>query len=673
MRRIERGLPRSALMLAMLAGGPWLTASAANAAGGAQSLLNLSIEQLGNIRVTSVSRQAEQLRDAPASVFVITADDIRRAGVTSLPEALRLAPGVEVARRSADQWSIAIRGFNGQLSNKLLVLIDGRSVYSPLYAGVFWDVQDVLLQDVDRIEVISGPGGTLWGANAVNGVINIITRSAADTQGGYAELGGGNEQRGFGGYRWGGKLGHDVSARAFVKYFDRSAFSGGDAAAANAWQMAHAGFRLDAAPGDADRFTLQGDVYGGKTAGTFPASFTLGTLPAGTVSDYVGLSGGDLRGRWKRRLGGGGDLQLQVYYDHTRRDIPDTYKEERNTLDGDFQHHFTFGARNDVVWGVGLRRTADRIGNTLFATFTPDARRDNTSSVFFQDKIDLHAQRYFLTLGSKFQHNDYTGFEDQPNVRFSWLIDTRRSFWAAVSRAVRIPSRLDADLRLTSPISIPGVPFPVYVRVNGNGGVQAERLLAYEAGYRFRVGAALSFDIAAFDNRYDKLETTEPAAPVIVATPPLPYAILPNYLANGMQGRSTGGTLVVDWQPVNKWRLRFEYSHLSMELWNEPGSRDANATRQAGNSPENQVAVQVFSDLGRRLEFYTGLRHVGALPNQNVGAYTALDANLRWQVGRRLDVSFTGRNLTDSAHLEFGSAGAVPIERTGLVRLTWTM
>lgn len=668
----EMSLCRCVLMTVSLAATPWFAASAAAGGPAADSLLNLSIEQLGDIRVTSVSRQSEELRDAPASVFVITADDIRRSGVTSLPEALRLAPGVEVARRGADAWSVSIRGFNGQLSNKLLVLIDGRSVYSPLYAGVFWDVQDTMLRDIDRIEVISGPGGTLWGANAVNGVINIITRSAADTQGRYADLGGGNEQRGFGGFRWGGKLGDGVSARAFVKYFDNASF--GDrsgAGAANAAQMGRAGFRIDAARGESSRFTLQGDAYGGKSAGTFQTGFTLGTVPAGTFEDYVGLSGGNVLGRWNRQLGGGGDLQLQVYYDHTRRDIPSTYKEERNTLDGDFQHHFSLGARNDVVWGAVLRRTSDRIGNTLFATFQPDTRTDRTSSVFFQDKIDLHARRYFLTLGSKFEHNDYTGFEDQPNVRFSWLIDGRRSFWAAISRAVRIPSRLDADLQLTSPITIPSVPFPVYVRVNGSRDFQAERLLAYEAGHRFRVGHSLAFDITVFDNHYDRLETIEAENPIIVAVPPLPYAILPNYLANGMEGRSTGGTLVVNWQPDDNWRLRFEYSHLSLELWNKPGSRDATSKQASGNSPENQLAVQVFADLGRRLEFYVGLRHVGELPNQRVDAYTAVDTNLRWQIGRDLNVSFAVRNLTHGAHLEFGSA--MPIDRTGIVKLAWTM
>jgi outer membrane receptor protein involved in Fe transport len=242
-----------------------------------------------------------------------------------------------------------------------------------------------------------------------------------------------------------------------------------------------------------------------------------------------------------------------------------------------------------------------------------------------------------------------------------------------VSRAVRIPSRLDADLQLTSPISIPGVPFPVYVRVSGSHDVEAERLSAYESGYRFRVGDALSFDIAVFDNHYDKLETTEPQNPVIVPVPPLPYAILPNYLANGMKGRSTGGTVVVNWEPKGNWRLRFEYSHLSLHLWNEPASRDTTATRQAGNSPENQIAVQAFADLGRKLGFYAGLRRVGALPNQGVPAYTALDANLRWQIDRRLDISFAVRNLADSAHLEFGSAGAVPIERSGIVKFAWTM
>ena len=629
-----------------------------------------SLIELMNMKITSVSKTEEKLSDAPASVFVISHEDIRRSGVTSIPEALRLAPGVHVARQGAHSWAISIRGFNSDISNKLLVLIDGRSVYSPLFAGVFWDVQDTLLEDVDRIEVISGPGGTLWGANAVNGVINIITRSAEDTQGGFAELGGGNEEQGFAGFRYGGKLGENAALRGYLKSFKRDASRSADGGhAIDEWQMSQGGFRLDWQQSEADLFTVQGDMYSGKEDGLFRDDFTLGTLPGPDFKDQSDVAGANVLGRWQRQLSGTSDVQLQAYYDYTKREIPGTYNETRDTLDIDFQHHFKPGARHDILWGAGYRLTRDELDNTLFATFTPESRKDETFSAFLQDKIDLWEEKLFLTLGSKFEHNDYTGFEYQPNARLTWLVSERQTLWAAVSRAVRIPARLNSDLRLTAPV--PGLPFPLYINVNGDRDFESEELLAYEAGYRVQVRDDLSFDLSLFYHDYDKLLTQEPGTPVVVIDPPTLYIVLPNTLDNGMTGESYGGTLVANWQPTSAWRLQFQYAYIDLQLHNKPDSLDVSAQNAEGNSPEHQVSLYSFVDLPHDLSLYTGVRYVDHLPNLGIHSYTALDLSLAWSPRDDLAFSVTGQNLTDGGHVEFGSAMGNEVERSIFGKVTW--
>ena len=644
----------------------------AGLAAGAADLLDLSIEQLADLQITSVSRAEERLADAPAAVFVITGDEIRRSGVRSIAEALRLAPGVEVARRNAAAWSITIRGFNSDLANKLLVLIDGRSVYSPLYAGVFWDVQDTLLEDIDRIEVIAGPGGTLWGANAVNGVINIITRPAASTSGAFVEGGGGNEERAFGGFRYGGTLGRDIAARAYVKYFDRDSsrqMSGADGT--DAAHMAQAGFRMDWGSNGADRFTVQGDAYGGQEGGTFLDSFTLGTRPAGSTPGEADLRGANVLTRWERTLDDRASFVLQAYYDHTNRDIPNTYHEKRDTLDVDFQHHLAPRVRHDVLWGLGFRSSADEIGNSALATFDPARRDDHTWSAFLQDKIALKADRLFLTLGSKFEHNDYTGSETQPNVRLSWVVSDRQTFWTAASRAVRIPARLDSDLRLTLPITAPTIPFPVYVTADGNVDFQSETLFAYEAGYRIRITPRLSLDMSVFRNSYDHLQTVEPGAVTLVLAPPLPYGVVHQTLENLMEGRSSGGSFVANWEPLDGWRLRLQYTSFDLDLKTKPGSADVLRPRLGGNSPDSQISVHSFLDLPHALRFYVGGRYVAALPNQRVQSYVAVDTSLLWRPRERLEASLSVQNLNDDRHVEFGG-NTNQIERSAFLRVLWS-
>lgn len=654
----------------------WLLACAtleAAAQPNTADLLDLSIEELSNLRITSVSRQEENLRDSPAAVFVITADEIRRSGVTSIPEALRLAPGVEVARRSAYEWSISIRGFNSDLSNKLLVLIDGRTVYSPLFAGVFWDVQDMLLEDVERIEVISGPGGTLWGANAVNGVINVITRDAGDTVGGYGELLAGNEERVIAGIRYGGTIGGQIAARAYARHVDRDsseAPTGGDAI--DAMRMSRAGFRLDWEAGQADRFMIQGELYDGETDGVFNDTFTIGTLPSGTFRDAVDIAGANLLSRWNRRLDAGSDLQLQFYYDHTRRDIPNVYDERRDTLDLDFQHRLQLGGRQDFLWGLAFRDSRDDICNTQFAAFDPPSRTRQRFGTFFQDRIELLPERLFLTIGSKFGHNDYTGFEYQPNVRLAWHPSERQTVWSAVSRGVRIPSRLDDDLILTIPVSAPGIPIPFYFVVTGRDEVRSEELLAYEAGYRIQLHENLSFDFAAFYNEYDRLQTNEPDAPIVVLTPPLPHIIVPSHLANNMEGESVGGTFSANWQVLPDWRMRLQYAYLDVDLRTVAPSQDVSSPGVAGNSPRHQAAMHSFMDLPHDFAFYTGIRYVSELPHQQVDSYVATDINLSWRFRPNAEASLAVQNLTDDTHPEFEFGAGNLVERSAYLKIQWT-
>ncbi len=632
-------------------------------------IVDLSIEELGNIRITSLSKRPERVRDAAASVFVISREDIHRAGITSIPEALRLAPGVEVGRTGVHSWTISIRGFNNDLSNKLLVLIDGRSVYSPLYSGVFWDVQDTLLSDLDRIEVISGPGGTMWGANAVNGVINIITRHAAETADSYAEIAGGKESSSVAALRHGRQVAPGTFARAYLKYLDQD--HGTNAAGASTgdpWHIVRGGFRLDQDT-DAYHFVLQGDIYKGQEPGNFRGLFTIGTLPGASVSGNSSLAGRNLLARWTRKQADGGGQQWQAYYDYTERNIPNTFSEARHTVDLDVQNHLLWGERHDIVMGAGYRHSSDTVAGSLFSTFTPARRGDQTYNIFIEDKIDLANKKLFLSLGTKVEHNDYTGYAVQPNMRLNWLATPHQNIWMSVSRALRIPSRIDTDVRVTTPIPVPSVPFPVYAQISGSSAVEAETLVAYEAGYRIQPHETLSFDFAMFSNHYDKLASTEPSLPVVNTKPPLPHIILPNTRANGVSGRSHGATMAVKWQPLPNWRMQMHYANVQLTLRTDPGSVEKNALRIAGNSPRHQLSLFSNLDLPRNISVFVGARYVSQLPNLKVPQYIAVDASLAWQPRSNIDLSLTVRNLNSPGHFEFNTVSRQA--RNVLVKGSW--
>lgn len=629
-----------------------------------EALLDITgttLSELMNMKISSLSKRSERFLDAPASVFVITGDEIRRSGVTSIPEALRLAPGVEVARRNANSWKISIRGFNNDIANKLLVLIDGRSSYSPLYAGVFWDVQDTLLEDIARIEVISGPGGTLWGANAVNGVINIITKSSKDTVGGFTEQGAGKEELAIASVRYGGKISENATARAYVKYNKRDNTEiNGSEEAYDQTQKGQGGFRIDW-DNAVNTYTFQGDVYSGDAQGLFINDFTLGTLPGPSYEDRLEISGANLLGRWEHKFSRFNSMRLQSYLDYTSRDVPGAYKEERHSFDIDFQNNILLGRIHNLVWGVGTRVTRDDIVSTLFSRFEPENETDRTFSTFIQDKITVWEDRFFITLGSKFEHNDYSGNEVQPNARFSWTPDSDQIYWASISKAVRIPSRLDRDLQLNVPLQDPSNASPIYVTVNGNKEFDSEELIAHETGWRSQIHESLSIELALFYNEYDHIQTIEPESPVI-NTAPIFYVVLPNHIANGMKGYSSGGTLVLQWQPREHWRVRFQSGYLDFNLNSKAGSTDRNRLEIVGDSPRTQHALHSFVDFHNNVSLYTGIRYVADLERHDISDYKALDTSISWTLQRKMTMSLTLQNLNGD-HVEYFEGGTNEMER----------
>lgn len=620
-----------------------LEMSAAAAANVPADLSRLSIEELANIEISSVSKRPEPLSAAAAAVYVITSEDIRRSGANSLPEILRLAPNLQVARVDASTYAITARGFNGSSSNKLLVLIDGRSVYSTLHSGVFWDAQDTLLEDIERIEVVSGAGGTLWGANAVNGVINILTRRSGDTQGGLVSLRAGNPADRDAGVRYGGKLGEDGSYRVYGKRLQRDhTVSAGGTAVPDAWDKGQVGFRMDWARGG-DQLTLQGDAYDGS------------------IDQKIGndktFSGHNLLGRWSRDLRDGGNLQVQAYYDRTKRHYPGTFGEVVDTYDIDLQHRFRWGAKHDIVWGGGYRQSRDAFANTSVLAFLPERFNMKLASVFAQDSIAL-SEHLELTLGAKLEHNSYTGLETQPNVRLSWKLDNQALLWSAISRAVRTPSRLDRDFFVpsTPPFLIAGGP-----------DFRSEKLTAYEVGYRAQPSATTSFSVSAFYNDYDRLRSVE-------LLPGGTPAGGPFVLGNKMQGHTHGVEMWGSYRVYDWWRLTAGLSYLKKHLRLAADSTDLSGTRAAGNDPKHQVTLRSNMSLPRNMDLDVALRAIGRLPDPKVPSYVAVDARLGWRVEKDLELSLAVTNLLDKAHPEYrSSATAAPNElrRVVSVKMLW--
>jgi len=633
-------------------------------------LTHVSLEDLGQIEVTTASKVPVKASRTPAGIYVITQEDIRRSGATSIPEALRLAPGVEVARVDSNTWSLGIRGFGSALSRSVLVLIDGRSVYTPLFAGVYWQVQDTVLEDIERIEVIRGPGGTIWGANAVNGVINIITKNARDTRGTMVSTGGGNLDQGFVNVRYGAGNGKNFDYRIYGKAFTRGPEFHPDHRQFDDWRMGQTGFRTDWDLHDHDTLTLQGDLYNGDVGQK--VGITSYAPPFMTnVEQNAELAGGNLLGRWKRDLGSGSDLQVQTYYDRTNRK-QSNFAESRDTFDIDFMHHLPLPGRQDFLWGLGARLSSGNATQVVpTVAFTPNHYTDKLYSAFIQDEISLAGNQLSLTIGSKFLHNSYSGFEVEPTARLLWTPSPRQTVWGAVTRAVRTPSRIEEDLQLTALLS----PNPLtFFRVTGDRKFSSEHLIGYEAGYRTLLRSKFYLDIAAFHNNYSNLLSIEPGTPFAETSPPPPHVILPFFFRNGLLGSTSGFEVAPDWTPTHSWRLRGSYSYLHFDLKKEAGSLDASTVSSTqGSSPHHQVTIQSSLNLPKKLEFDQTLRYVSALPAQLVRGYWSADVRFSWQATRSLDFSIVGQNLFQPHHAEFGGdpGSLVGIERSAYLKMTW--
>ena len=638
----------------------------------ASDLTHASLEDLGNIEVTTTSKEPVKASDTPAAIYVITQEDIRRSGATSIPEALRLAPGVEVARIDSDTWSVGVRGFGSSVSRSVLVLIDGRSVYTPLFAGVWWQVQDTLLEDIDRIEVIRGPGGTIWGANAVNGVINIITKRASDTHGMLTSAGGGSLDQGFLNFRYGGGNGKGFDYRAYGKAFTRAPEFHPNGTQFDGWHMAQAGFRADWDLHNRDALTLQGDLYNGD-AGQSVSLTTYSSPYFSNVDESAELGGGNLLGRWKRRLSAGSDIQLETYYDRTsRRQV--NFSETRNTFDIDFIHHLSLPARQNFLWGVGTRfSSGDAIPVVPTVVFTPNNHTAKLYSAFVQDEIPIVGNRFLVTIGSKFLHNNYSGFEIEPSARILWKIKPQQTVWAAVTRAVRTPSRIDEDLQLTGFLS--SNPLAFY-RIVGDRKFSSEDLLGYEVGYRTLVRPNLFLDIAGYYNDYTHLQSIEQGTPFIESSPSPSHLVLPFMFRNGLMGKTGGFEIASDWTLIRWWRLKGSYSYLHMDLSKTSTSGDVSTgSSTEGLSPHHQMLVQSSQDLTRKFAFDQNLRYVSALPAVEVRAYATADAGFTWRARTGLNVSIFGQNLFQPHHPEYaGDPGSlVGIKRSVYGKITWQL
>lgn len=609
-----------------------------------QEFADLSLEELANVRVTSVSRKAESLADAPASIFVITGEDVRRAGSTTLPEALRLAPNLQVSRIDARNYAITARGFNGAFANKLLVLIDGRTVYSPLFSGVFWDAQDVVMEDIDRIEVISGPGATQWGANAVNGVINVITRSADSTQGALAAVGA-SARESSAVARFGGKLDNGGHYRVYAKHLDNDDLKRADGTTVSTgWRRSQAGFRADWKEGG-HAYTAQGDTYSGRL-------HQLGTRD-------IAISGANLNGRMNRKLSDGSDISLQTYWDYTRRDQPAAFTEELHTIDVDFQHALKPGAVHHVLWGGGYRQARDALRNGSAFAFLPASLNMRWANLFAQDEIVLRKD-FRITAGVKLENTNYTGTEVLPTLRFAWNPAAGNLVWGSASRAVRAPSRIDRDFfSPAQPAIVNGVP---RYAIAGGPEFVPEVATVYEAGYRAQPTARLTYSATAFYGFYDKLRTLERVA-----------ATGSSVFANRGEGRTRGIEAWGSWQAAPAWRLSAGMTAQRISTTLKAGSTDlSGATGLASNDPSQHWMLRSSFDIDQHKELDITLRRVGKLRLPEVPAYTSLDMRFGWRLTRELELSLIGQNLLDRSHPEFGAAAnRSEFERSLFVRLLW--
>jgi iron complex outermembrane recepter protein len=643
----RRVLPTALVVAAAITGAAHCDRLAAQPVSAVDELGGMSLEQLANVQVTSVSKSVEPLRSAPAAIYVITHDDIVRSGATSVPEVLRLAPNLEVTQMTASSYVVSARGFGGNplaqdFSDKLLILIDGRSVYTPLYSGIYFDAMDVMLEDVDRIEVISGPGATLWGANAMNGVINIITRSADVTGGTLVRAAGGNNETN-GAARYGGKLDEDTAYRVYGMGFHRDAMELPDRSSADdGWAKGQVGFRIDRVHAD-DTATLQGDVY-------------RATEDRMQQAEGV-VDGANVLGRWQHQFSEQSQLQVQAYYDLSQQFAPaGNGAFVLRTYDVELQQSLALGSAHKLIWGAGERVNDYAITSTSTLLFVPESRALTLGNVFVQDTVALNAA-LSATAGIKFEDDPYSGWSALPDARLSWRLSDSNQLWAAASKAIRSPTPFDVDVvELLAPTGPVGI--------TGDAQFRPEKVWAYEVGYRAQPLSQLSFSISAFYNVYNDLRTIEPAA----------GGFFPLQWANLMGGDTYGLELWGNFQLTDWWRLSPGFSTVHKRLHFEPGASGLLGLSQAGDDPSGHGTLSSSMDLGHNVTFDASLRYVAALPDPALPSYYDMSARIGWRASKSLQLSLAGTNLLNARHYEFpAAAGGEQITRGVLVQGEWSL
>ncbi len=637
-----------------------------------KDLFDLSLEDLMNIEVTSVSKKEQRVSQTGAAIFVITAEDIRRSGAINVPDVLRMVPGVHVAQLDANIWVITIRGFSDRFADKVLVLIDGRTVYTPTSSGVYWDQQDVPLEDIERIEVIRGPGGTVWGANAVNGVISITTKDADRTPGSLLSAVAGSQETAGGLLQHGGKLGKSGAYRLFGKYLGTANLRLVDnTQGADGWHVLHSGFRSDLAVFARDTATIQGDFLGTSEGEVLNVVLSNALPQQPTFVSRTTVSAGNILARWTHVAANNSDMSLQAYYDGYDRHEEGGY-EGRRTFDLDFQDHWKANSRHDIVWGLGYRTTSDNLTPKYSKSFHPQQRVDNLFSAFLQDEIRL-ADSLHLIVGSRAEHNGYTGFEFEPSAQIVWTVAKGQELWVSAARAIRQPARADTAIRIdVATLPVNGTDFGV-VEIMANPNRKAEELIGYQFGYRAEIGTRLSLDFASFWNRYHHLQTDEPAPSFFTSSPPPPHFVFPEISDDHAHARTYGAEIFANWNVTDHWQISPGYAFLQMQVRPDASSKDMSVSGVAGDAPKHGFQIRSQVSLPHRLDWDATLYFVGALPDQAVPSYTRADMRIGWRVGEFVEFSVVGQNLLTPRHAEFGDDAPLHTlaQRNLFGKVTW--
>ena len=637
---------------------------------------NLSLEVLSSTEITSVSRKEQKLTEAAAAIFVITSENIRRSGLSNIAELLRTVPGLDVAEIDANKWSITSRGFGERYPDKMLVLLDGRTLYTPLTSGISWDVQETMLEDVERIEVIRGPGATLWGANAVNGVVNIITKKANDTQGALAVSRVTLQDRNSAAVRYGGMVGSHGFYRVFGKYFDRdgsqrpTSSDGGDG-----WHDLRGGFRSDWYLSEGTTLTVEGDIYRGRLGTTVPGIISLAPPLTGNFIDKTINTGGNLIAQWSRTST---HLETSVrgYFDLANRNEKRVLGEFRHTFDLDFTQRYHSGTGHDLLWGSDFRYNVDRTVGSLNISYYPASRSTQLYGIFLQDEIALTPASLRLTLGSKLEHNFYSGFALQPNCRLIWISNERSSTWIAISRASESSSRTDDDVRTNENPKVDANGGLTISSSFGTAHLPADNVVAYELGSRFQATRAVGIDVAAFYNHYTNRHTHEPGPSYFEDTPVPRHLVLPTYTASNISGETHGFEFLAQSHPTRNWEVTGSYTLFEIHLHQSTVSQDFDtAPKSEGSTPQQKFQVHSLLSLPHRVEVDSSLFYVGELRDPSIASYARLDLRAGWRATPSLEISAGGRNLLQGKHTEFPSGDLVqsePIGRSAFFKAIWT-